>query len=133
MVEEKFKSLNKKYKSLTTCAMVSWLLVLVCSIAGLVLKTKDFQTTQLAITCVALLMEIMRVDTKVQAQQITLGVTTEVLMALCEQDNDKEEKEETPIVSPEDFERFKKGEMTKEEMLNIKKAVDKVTESKKDA
>ena len=42
------------------------------------------------------------------------------------------EKEETTtaIVSPEDFERFKKGEMTKEELLNIKKAVDKVTEAK---
>jgi len=39
-------------------------------------------------------------------------------------------EEETAIVSPEDFERFKKGEMTKEEMLNIKKAVDKVTEAK---
>lgn len=38
-------------------------------------------------------------------------------------------EEETAIVSPEDFERFKKGEMTKEEMLNIKKAVDKVTEN----
>lgn len=43
-----------------------------------------------------------------------------------------EEEKTTVIVSPEDFERFKKGEMTKEEMLNIKKAVDKVTESKKD-
>lgn len=39
-------------------------------------------------------------------------------------------EEETAIVSPEDFERFKKGEMTKEELLNIKKAVDKVTEAK---
>lgn len=38
-------------------------------------------------------------------------------------------EEETAIVSPEDFERFKKGEMTKEELLNIKKAVDKVTEN----
>lgn len=129
MRTEKFKSLMKRYNTFTTCEMVSWLLVLVCSIAGLVLKTKDFQTTQLAITCVALLMEIMKVDTKVQSQQITIEATIELLMGLCEQDNDKEE---TPIVSPEDFERFKKGEMTKEEMLNIKKAVDKVTESKKD-
>jgi hypothetical protein len=46
--------------------------------------------------------------------------------------NAKEEKT-TVIVSPEDFERFKKGEMTKEEMLNIKKAVDKVTEMKQEA
>lgn len=129
MVEEKFKSLKKRYNTFTTSAMVSWLLVLVCSIAGLVLKTKDFQAVQLAITCFALLMEIMKVDTKVQSQQITIEATIELLMGLCEQDNDKEE---TPIVSPEDFERFKKGEMTKEEMLNIKKAVDKVTESKKD-
>lgn len=41
-----------------------------------------------------------------------------------------EEETTTAIVSPEDFERFKKGEMTKEELLNIKKAVDKVTEAK---
>ena len=42
----------------------------------------------------------------------------------------KEDTEETAIVSPEDFERFKKGEMTKEELHEIKKAVDKVTEAK---
>ena len=42
-------------------------------------------------------------------------------------------KQEEPIrviVSPEDFERFQKGEMTKEELLGIKKAVDKVVEAK---
>lgn len=40
--------------------------------------------------------------------------------------------EEKPmiIVSPEDFERFQKGEMKKEELLKIKKAVDKVVEAK---
>ena len=38
---------------------------------------------------------------------------------------------ESVIVSPEDFERFSRGEMTKEELLGIKKAVDKVTEAKK--
>lgn len=38
---------------------------------------------------------------------------------------------ETMIVSPEDFERFQKGEMTKEELLGIKKAVDTVVEAKK--
>lgn len=37
---------------------------------------------------------------------------------------------ETVIVSPEDFERFSRGEMTKEELLGIKKAVDKVTKAK---
>lgn len=132
MRTEKLNSLKKKYNAFTTCAKVSWLLVLVCSIASLVLKTKEFQLTQLAMTSFALLMEIMKVDTKVQAQQIIIEATTELLMESGEQGNDKEEKEETPIVSPEDFERFKKGEMTKEEMLNIKKAVDKVTESKKD-
>ena len=43
------------------------------------------------------------------------------------------DEEETAIVSPEDFERFKKGEMTKEELLSIKKAVDTVTEAKKES
>lgn len=38
---------------------------------------------------------------------------------------------ETVIVSPEDFERFQKGEMTKEELLGIKKAVDTVINAKK--
>lgn len=48
---------------------------------------------------------------------------------------DEEESEadtkEAAIVSPEDFERFQKGEMTKEELLGIKKAVDTVVEAKK--
>ena len=42
----------------------------------------------------------------------------------------EEETKETVIVNPEDFERFQKGEMTKEELLGIKKAVDKVTKAK---
>ena len=42
----------------------------------------------------------------------------------------EEDTKETVIVSPEDFERFKNGEMTKEELLGIKKAVDKVVEAK---
>ena len=41
-----------------------------------------------------------------------------------EEDSEADTKE-TAIVSPEDFERFKKGEMTKEELLEIK---DKVIE-----
>lgn len=41
-------------------------------------------------------------------------------------------KEETPIVvvSPETFERFQNGEMTKEELIEIKKKLDKVMELK---
>ena len=42
----------------------------------------------------------------------------------------EEETKETVIVSPEAFERFQKGEMTKDELLGIKKAVDKVVEAK---
>ena len=42
----------------------------------------------------------------------------------------EEETKETVIVNPEDFERFSRGEMTKEELLGIKKAVDKVTKAK---
>ena len=48
-----------------------------------------------------------------------------------EADTVEDDMKETVIVSPEDFERFKKCEMTKEELLGIKKAVDKVTEAKK--
>lgn len=130
MVEEKFKSLKKRYNTLTTWAMVSWLLVLACGIACLVLKTKDFQATQLAMICFAIFMEILKVDTKVQSQQFVLEATLDLLKQSCDQENDKKE---TAIVSPEDFERFKKGEMTKEELLNIKKAVDKATEMKQEA
>ena len=43
-----------------------------------------------------------------------------------EEDTVEDDTEETVIVSPEDFERFKKGEMTQEELLGIKKAVDEV-------
>jgi len=42
----------------------------------------------------------------------------------------EEDTKEAVIVSPEDFERFSRGEMTKEELLGIKKAIDKVTEAK---
>lgn len=48
-----------------------------------------------------------------------------------DEEESEEDTKETMIVSPEDFERFKKGEMTKEELLGIKKAVDAVTEAKK--
>ena len=47
-----------------------------------------------------------------------------------EEEVPEEETKETGIVSPEDFERFSRGEMTKEELLGIKKAVDKVTKAK---
>ena len=47
-----------------------------------------------------------------------------------EEEEVPEEEKTTAIVSPEDFERFSRGEMTKEELLNIKKAVDKLTEAK---
>lgn len=53
----------------------------------------------------------------------------------CEEETPEEESEadtkESVIVSPEDFERFSRGEMTKEELLGIKKAVDKVTTYKR--
>lgn len=55
----------------------------------------------------------------------------EELYGTDEEEIPEEDTKETVIVSPEDFERFKKGEMTKEELLGIKKAVDKVTEAKK--
>lgn len=41
------------------------------------------------------------------------------------------EKKQMVIVSPENFERIKKGEMTKEELLGIKKAVDTVIKMRK--
>ena len=47
-----------------------------------------------------------------------------------EEEVPEEETKETVIVNPEDFERFSRGEMTKEELLGIKKAVDKVTKAK---
>ena len=43
-----------------------------------------------------------------------------------EEDTVEDDTKESVIVSPEDFERFQKGEMTKEELLGIKKAVDEV-------
>lgn len=61
-------------------------------------------------------------------------LTENVRDELAELDNtfesSEEDTKETVIVSPEDFERFKKGEMTKEELLGIKKTVDKVVEAK---
>ena len=48
-----------------------------------------------------------------------------------DEEESEEDTKETMIVSPEDFERFKKGEMTKEELLGIKKAVDTVSLKRK--
>ena len=76
--------------------------------------------------------------TQVQENHVKISINTEIiarLLSIIDNDEDEEETpeedtKETMIVSPEDFERFKKGEMTKEELLGIKKAVDKVTKAK---
>jgi hypothetical protein len=54
----------------------------------------------------------------------------EELYGTYEEETPEEDTKETMIVSPEDFERFSRGEMTKEELLGIKKAVDEVIEAK---
>ena len=74
---------------------------------------------------------------QVQKNHVKISINTEIiarLLSIIDNDEDEEVPEEDTkeavIVSPEDFERFSRGEMTKEELLGIKKAVDKVTKAK---
>ena len=140
---EKLERMTKNAKALMTASLVGWLVVLACIIAGLVLKTNEFLYTQLTASVFALLMDLDATKVRLEIQtEVNKSMAVVISSMMDEPEEVPEEESEadtketataTAIVSPEDFERFKKGEMTKEELLNIKKAVDKVTEMKQEA
>ena len=130
----------KKERFWDTVAMVLYLLADVAFIASIFIKDKAIWIPILAF---GWLLFIMAGSAKDSSHNYAIMYLKEDIMQLsnaCEVilDNQQElydfingeEEETTGIVSPEDFERFKKGEMTKEELLGIKKAVDKVVEAK---
>ena len=89
-----------------------------CWLLGFVFSTQSYQCYN---------------DRRVAILLATVNNIADALTADKETPEDEvpeEETKETVIVSPEDFERFSRGEMTKEELLGIKKAVDKVTKAK---
>ena len=129
---------EKKEKFWTIASMISYGLAVVAFIASLFINEKE---TAKAVNgfgwmffIVACKWEINSNNYAIMYLKEDIGNISYAINTLAE--NVREElygtdEEETAIVSPEDFERFQKGEMTKEELLRIKKAVYTVTEAKK--
>lgn len=136
MTEKRIKDLEKLGRNQNIVAMICYVLSIVLAFTGFI--TNNDYARSICIFC-WLLGFVFSVqsyqnynDRRVAILSATVNKLIDVLTA------DKETPEETPeadtkeavIVSPEDFERFQKGEMTKEELLGIKKAVDTVVEAK---
>ena len=129
-----------------TVACVFYLLASVMFIASIFIKDKAIWVPILALEWMLYIVAGAAKDSshnyaimylKEDIRSISYAINTlaenvrEELYGTYEEETPEEDTKETAIVSPEDFERFKKGEMTKEELLGIKKAVDTVIEAKK--
>ena len=136
----------KKERFWDNVAMVIYLLACIMFIASIFIKDKAIWVPILALGWMLTVAAGAAKDSshnyaimylKEDIRSISYAINTlaenvrEELYGTDEDETPEEDTKETAIVSPEDFERFKKGEMTKEELLGIKKAVDKVTEAKK--
>lgn len=138
MTEKRINDLERMGKSQGIVAMVCYVLAIVLIITSLIISDKEVNSLGILCWLLGFVFSVQSYqsynDRRVAILNAVIGKLIDVLNA-----EDKEVPEETPeedtketvIVSPEDFERFKKGEMTKEELLGIKKAVDKVVEAKK--
>ena len=137
---------EKKEKFWTIASMISYGLAVVAFIASLFINEKE---TAKAVNGFGWMFFIVACKWEINSNNyaimylkedinnISYAINTlaenvcEALYGTDEDETPEEDTKETAIVSPEDFERFSRGEMTKEELLGIKKAVDKVTEAKK--
>ena len=137
---------EKKEKFWTIASMISYGLAVVAFIASLFINEKE---TAKAVNGFGWMFFIVACKWEINSNNyaimylkedignISYAINTlaenvrEELYGTDEDETPEEDTKETVIVSPEDFERFKKGEMTKEELLGIKKAVVKVIEAKK--
>lgn len=143
MIEKRIKDLERMGRNQSIIAIVCYVLAIVLLITSLI--THNDAGNSLGILC-WLLGFVFSVqsyqnynDRRVAILMETVNKIVEVLTAEDKgvpedevpEETPEEDTKETAIVSPEAFERFKKGEMTKEELLGIKKAVDKVIEAKK--
>ena len=138
MTEKRIKDLEKMGRSHNIAAMVCYVLAIVLAITGFI--TNNDYARAMCMFCWVLGFVFSTQsyqcynDRRVVILTATVNKIVEVLTAEDEEAPEEESEadtKETMIVSQEDFERFQKGEMTKEELLGIKKSVDKVTEAKK--
>ena len=143
MTEKRIKDLERRGRNQGIIAMVCYGFAIVLIITSLI--TSDKEANSLGILCWLLGFVFSTQsyqsynDRRVAILEETFNKMVDILTAEdkgapeeeSEADTVEDDMKETVIVSPEDFERFKKCEMTKEELLGIKKAVDKVTEAKK--
>lgn len=139
MTEKRIKDLEKMGRNQNIVAMVCYVLSIVLAITAFI--TNNDEAGSLCIFC-WLLGFVFSVqsyqnynDRRVAILLATVNKIVDVLTvedsAELQDEAPEADTKETMIVSPEDFERFQKGEMTKEELLGIKKAVDEVIEAKK--
>ena len=109
-------SLITSNKEVNSLGILCWLL-------GFVFSTQSYQNYN---------------DRRVATLNVAVNKIVDVLTADKRTPEDEVPEEvpeadtkETLIISPEDFERFSRGEMTKEELLGIKKTFDRLTEGEK--
>ena len=142
MTEKRIKDLKRMGRNLFIAAMGCYVLSIVLAITGFITNNNEARAFCIFCWLLGFIFSTQSYqnynDRRVAILMETVNKIVEVLTAdkgtpedEVPEETPEEDTKETAIVSPEDFERFKKGEMTKEELLGIKKAVDKVTEAKK--
>ena len=150
MTEKRINDLEKMGRNQNIVAMVCYVISIVLAITAFI--TNNDEAGSLCIFCwlLGFVFSVQSYQNYNDRRVAILLATVNKIVDVLAVENAAAPKEETPedsatlqdeapeadtketmIVSPEDFERFQKGEMTKEELLGIKKSVDKVTEAKK--
>ena len=145
MTEKRIKDLERMERmgrNHNIAAMFCYGFAIVLAITGFITKNDDVRTLAIESWLLGFVFSVQSYQ-NYNDRRVTIlnAVISKLLDALTAdkgtpadevpEETPEEDTKETAIVSPEAFERFKKGEMTKEELLGIKKAVDKVIEAKK--
>ena len=138
MTEKRINDLERMGKSQGIVAMFCYGFALVLIITSLITSNKEVNSLGILCWLLGFVFSTQSYqnynDRRVAILNVAVNKMVDVLTAdkgTPEDEAPEEDTKETVIVSPEDFERFKKGEMTKEELLRIKYIVDTVTEAKK--
>jgi hypothetical protein len=138
MTEKRIKDLERIGRTQNIISMVCYVLSIVLAITGFI--TNNDYTRAFCICCwiLGFFYSTLSYQSYNDRRVAILSMAVDKLIdslgvedsAAPKDEVPEEDTKETVIVSPEDFERFSRGEMTKEELLGIKKAVDKVTKAK---
>ena len=136
MTEKRIKDLEKMGRSHNIAAMFCYVFSIVLAITGFITNNDYARAFCLFCWVLGFVFSTQSYqcynDRRVTILVDTVNTIVDIITADIgtPEETPEEDTKETAIVSPEDFERFKKGEMTKEELLGIKKTVDKVVEAK---